>query len=81
MKPEQFTSEALRRARLRAGMSARAASAAGHLSEAAAQKAEKGTSQITLRVFARLAIATGMTPQEVWLIICSEGRVDREDAA
>lgn len=72
--PEQFTAAALRRARERAGLSARAASAHAGLSQAAVTKAETGEHAITLRTFGRLALALRLSPLEVYVVVRNEGR-------
>lgn len=72
--PEQFTAAALRRARQRAGLSARAASARAGLSQAAVCKAETGEHGLTLKTFGRLAHALSLTPAEVYLVVRNEAR-------
>lgn len=69
-----FTTEALRRARVRRQLSCRGAAAAAALSPAAVSKAESGFHQMSLRSFSRLAVALRLSPLEVWAIVANEGR-------
>lgn len=69
-----FTAEALRRCRVRRGLSGRKAAAQAGLSEAAVSKIESGGHQLTLRSFARLALALRLSPLEVWVVVSNEGR-------
>lgn len=74
LRPEQFTAMALRRARERSGLSSRAACAAAGLSASAVLKVESGAHVISLRTFGQLARVLKLSPEEVWLIVCNEGR-------
>lgn len=64
---------AIRLLRERNGLSARALSAKAGLSSAYVTKVEAGTVEPSLRAFARLALALGMTEGEVWTVIVNEG--------
>lgn len=64
---------AIRHLRERQGISARALSAKAGLSSAYVTKVESGTVEPSLRAFARLAMALGMTAGEVWTVIVNEG--------
>jgi transcriptional regulator with XRE-family HTH domain len=60
-------------------MSARALSARAGLSPAYVGKVEAGTIDPSLKAFARIAIALGMSQQEIWWLIMSEGTVTPPD--
>lgn len=64
-------SEAIRCVRLRRNLSQRQLSDRAGLAPSAAQKAETGTA-ISLRTFAKLAVALGLNRTEVYTVICAE---------
>ncbi len=68
-----FTGTAIRRLRQQRGMSARALSIKAGLSPAYVFKVETGAIEPSLRSFARLALALGMNPGEVWVCVANEG--------
>lgn len=67
--------QAIRLLRERAGLSARALSARAGLSPAYVGKVEAGVLDPSLRAFARIAVALGMTQQEIWWLVMAEGTV------
>ena len=67
--------QAIRLLRERAGLSARALSARAGLSPAYVGKVEAGVLDPSLRAFARIAVALGMSQQEIWWLVMAEGTV------
>ena len=64
---------AIRFLREQRNLSARALSAKAGLSSAYVTKIENGRVEPSLRAFARLALALGMSQAEVWTVIVNEG--------
>lgn len=65
--------DAVRFLRERAGVSARELSTQAGLSPAYVGKVEAGHIQPSLRAFAHIAQALKMTPQEIWVVVTTEG--------
>jgi transcriptional regulator with XRE-family HTH domain len=66
------TGAAIRYLRKQRGLSARALSIKAGLSPAYVFKVETGAIEPSLRTFARLAVALGMTMAEVWVCVVNE---------
>lgn len=69
-----FTGTAIRFARERKQLSARALSLRAGLSPAYVFKAETGAIEPSFRSFCRLALALDMTVQEVWVCVVNEAQ-------
>jgi transcriptional regulator with XRE-family HTH domain len=66
------TGELIRAARLRKGLSARRLAALAGVSSAYVSRLEAGNLDPSLRSFARLAAALGLSPGEVWAVVLLE---------
>lgn len=73
MTARSYTGQAIRYLRKEQGLSARALSIKAGLSAAYVFKVETGAIEPSLRSFARLALALGMKPGEVWVCVANEG--------
>lgn len=64
----------------RTGLSARGLALRAGLGDAYVSKVESGRTDPGLRPFAKLALALGLTPMEVWAIVMWEAFADSEPA-
>jgi transcriptional regulator with XRE-family HTH domain len=77
--PRLRAGSAIRVARQRAGLSARQLSLNAGLGDAYVSRVEAGITDPGLRAFAKLAVALGLSPLEVWLVVVSEAVDDERE--
>lgn len=70
------TKDAVHHARMRSGLSARELSSKASLSPSYVTKLESGELEPSLRAFARIARATGMTQAEIYFCVLQESLRD-----
>lgn len=68
--------DAVRYARQREGLSARALSLKAHLSPSYVGKLEAGEIEPSVKAFGRIALALGLNPQEIYFCVVLEGLHD-----